>query len=364
MGREPRRPRRSSRRSWWRRARPVRIRRRSPRRSRSSDAAEAEALADAYVAAWSEGDHAAMYELLDPATRERLPARALRRAPRRPVRPVARRVGHAPRRPARQPWSGSRPSRGPARSPRRRRRLPPRRIPRRHRPSLRRPARASIPPRVLPGPVRGMAVPVRRRCRLRALRVTRRWIGRSRSCRVPTAGCVRWSPEVLFPELGSDGDLRLDRDLGPRGRIVGADGTVWAETREDGARVYPQEALAGQTIGYVTEVTAEDLESLAPEGYLAGDVVGPVGARGRPRGRAAGHARLAARGSRRPTARRPSSTRPRWCPAPTRRSPSIPSSRRSPRMGWPVAPARPRSWIPPAATCGPSPAVRPSTRTR
>ncbi|MGI8999920.1 MAG: penicillin-binding transpeptidase domain-containing protein [Candidatus Limnocylindria bacterium] len=88
---------------------------------------------------------------------------------------------------------------------------------------------------------------------------------------------VRWSPSVLFPELGTDGTLRLDRSIGPRGRIVGADGTVWAETREDGARVYPQEALAGQVIGYVSEVTAEDLEALAETGYRAGDVVGRSG---------------------------------------------------------------------------------------
>ena len=88
---------------------------------------------------------------------------------------------------------------------------------------------------------------------------------------------VRWSPELLFPELGPDGTLRLDRELGPRGRIVGAGGVVWAENREDGARVYPQEALAGQVIGYVSEVTAEDLATLAAEGYRAGDVVGRSG---------------------------------------------------------------------------------------
>ncbi len=88
---------------------------------------------------------------------------------------------------------------------------------------------------------------------------------------------LRWSPAVLFPELGTDGTLRLDRELGPRGRIVGAGGVVWAETREDGIRVYPQEALAGQTIGYVSEITAEDLETRAAEGYLAGDVIGRSG---------------------------------------------------------------------------------------
>jgi cell division protein FtsI/penicillin-binding protein 2 len=88
---------------------------------------------------------------------------------------------------------------------------------------------------------------------------------------------VRWSPELLFPELGANGVLRLDRELGPRGRIVGAGGVVWAENRDDGARVYPREALAGQVIGYVSEVTAEDLATLGAEGYRTGDVVGRSG---------------------------------------------------------------------------------------
>ncbi len=88
---------------------------------------------------------------------------------------------------------------------------------------------------------------------------------------------LRWSPAVIFPELGTDGALRLDRELGPRGRIVGAGDLVWAETRDDGVRVYPQEALAGQVIGYVSEVTADDLGQLEAEGYRAGDVVGRSG---------------------------------------------------------------------------------------
>jgi len=89
---------------------------------------------------------------------------------------------------------------------------------------------------------------------------------------------LRWSPEVLFPELGTDGALRLDRELGTRGRIVGTGDLVWAQTRDDGVRVYPQEALAGQTIGYVSEVTAEDLDRLGPDaGYRAGDVIGRSG---------------------------------------------------------------------------------------
>jgi penicillin-binding protein 2 len=93
----------------------------------------------------------------------------------------------------------------------------------------------------------------------------------------PDGWVLRWSPELLFPELGADGELELVRQLGPRGRIIGAGNVTWAETREDGARIYPQEALAGQVIGYATEVTAEDLARLEGEGYRAGDLVGRSG---------------------------------------------------------------------------------------
>jgi cell division protein FtsI/penicillin-binding protein 2 len=88
---------------------------------------------------------------------------------------------------------------------------------------------------------------------------------------------VRWTPALLFPELGTEGTLEIARDLAPRGRIVAADGTVFAENSPDGVRRYPQDALAGSAIGYVSEVTAEDLEALAATGYRPGDVVGRSG---------------------------------------------------------------------------------------
>ena len=88
---------------------------------------------------------------------------------------------------------------------------------------------------------------------------------------------VRWSPAVLFPELGSDGTLQLTRTTSPRGRITAADGTIFALTRADGMRVYPQESLAGQTIGYVSRVTASDLATLAAKGYQQGDWLGRTG---------------------------------------------------------------------------------------
>jgi penicillin-binding protein 2 len=93
----------------------------------------------------------------------------------------------------------------------------------------------------------------------------------------PSGWQVRWSPELLFPELGNDGTLALTRQTSPRGRIVARGGTVFAMTRPDGMRVYPQESLAGQAIGYVSKVTAEDLKTLAAKGYRAGDWVGRSG---------------------------------------------------------------------------------------
>jgi penicillin-binding protein 2 len=89
---------------------------------------------------------------------------------------------------------------------------------------------------------------------------------------------ARWSPSLLFPALGFGDTLALLHRRSPRGRIVAADGSVFAETRADGVRVYPQEWLAGQTIGYVTPVTAEELPSLSPTAdYQVGESMGRSG---------------------------------------------------------------------------------------
>lgn len=89
---------------------------------------------------------------------------------------------------------------------------------------------------------------------------------------------ARWSPSLLFPALGDGDSLGLLRTPAPRGRIVGVAGTTWAENREDGVRVYPQEWLAGQTIGYVARVTAAELATLSPsDSYEVGDAIGRSG---------------------------------------------------------------------------------------
>jgi penicillin-binding protein 2 len=89
---------------------------------------------------------------------------------------------------------------------------------------------------------------------------------------------ARWRPSLLFPQLAERATLVLRRTEAPRGRIVAADGTLFAETREDGVRVYPQEWLAGQTIGYAAPVTVAELPALPAEAaYRPGEAMGRSG---------------------------------------------------------------------------------------
>jgi cell division protein FtsI/penicillin-binding protein 2 len=235
-------------------------------------------VATAYLDAWSDGDFAAMYDMLDPDERARYPLErfealhaalaemavvdGLNSATGEPE-PIA--LAPQPRSsafaaPSATPIPSPDPSATAGGSP-----TP--------EPS---PAPSFDPAAPLEGPVPGLAVPVE--LTLASERFGDLTLDRSMNLVQGADGWeVRWTPELLFPQLGTDGTLRLDRELGARGRIVGAADVVWAETRDDGVRVYPQEALAGQVIGYVSDVTAEDLETLEAEGYRAGDVVGRSG---------------------------------------------------------------------------------------
>jgi cell division protein FtsI/penicillin-binding protein 2 len=155
------------------------------------------------------------------------------------------------------------------------------------------PAPTIDPGGVVAGPVRAMAVPVRLTFDSslfgpvvldRAFELT---LG-------PTGWEVRWTPERLFPELGTTGGaFRVEQSpLPTRGKIIAADGTVLALTRSDGVRVYPHESLAGQVIGYATPLTAEEAAARpAVDGYAAGQVAGrrgvEAGAEALLRGRAA-----------------------------------------------------------------------------
>ena len=243
-----------------------------------SPAEEAVALSDGYLAAWAAGDFAAMHALLDPAIRDAYPietfeglhatfAAAVRASaitgttgePGVQALPPEPRPAEFP-----APTATPVPTPDPSAAP----------DPSATAPST--PAPSFDPSVPLEGPVPALAVPIDVEVtsdRFGPLELTRdlTWVHGA------DGWLLRWSPATLFPELGASGTLRLDRELGARGRIIGAGEVTWAETREDGVRVYPQEALAGQVIGYVSEVTAEDLEGLSAEGYRTGDVIGRSG---------------------------------------------------------------------------------------
>lgn len=135
----------------------------------------------------------------------------------------------------------------------------------------------SLPPDgTVEGPVRAIAVPIRLSFETDRFGV----VAFHRTLLLTQAAegwRVRWRPSILFPVLGDDGHLAIERSLSMRGRILAEDGTVFAETRADAQRVYPQEWLAGQTIGYVSPVTADDLATLGDADYRAGDVIGRSG---------------------------------------------------------------------------------------
>jgi penicillin-binding protein 2 len=232
-------------------------------------------LTAGYLDAWAAGDYAAMHAVLDPLLKERYPLErfgdlhaALSEMAR--VESLEGSVGVpaitalAPEPPVAR-FPVPEPSAAPSLDPSASEAPPP--------PS---PGPSFDPTEPLPGPVPALAVPVELALssdRFGDLRLEREltWVQSA------DGWLLRWSPAVIFPELGDGGSLRLDRALGGRGRILGEGGIVWADTLEDGTRVYPQEALGGQAIGYVGEVTAEDLARLEAAGYRTGDVVGRSG---------------------------------------------------------------------------------------
>ena len=241
-----------------------------------SDAAAA--LTASYVEAWAAGDYAAMYAMLDPLLHESWPAERFEElhaafGDMAQVSDLAATLGEpAITALAPEPRSAEFPAPEPTPIPT----ADPSASPDVSATPVPTPGPSLDSAAPIDGPVPALAVPV-------DLAVASDRFGEINLERALTwvqgadGWLLRWSPEVMFPELGQDGSLRLDRELGARGRIVGAGDVVWAETRDDGTRVYPQEALGGQVTGYVGEVTAEDLETLAEQGYRAGDVVGRSG---------------------------------------------------------------------------------------
>ena len=91
---------------------------------------------------------------------------------------------------------------------------------------------------------------------------------------------VDWTPAVILPELTAGRLVRSFPDPGTRGAIVDTKGRLLALSPGPGAdakRGYPAGATAGPVLGYVGEVSAEELDRSPEQGFVPGDVVGRAG---------------------------------------------------------------------------------------
>ena len=78
-------------------------------------------------------------------------------------------------------------------------------------------------------------------------------------------------PIETLPYETSPAEVQKLRDLINLGVVV----------QEDSLRLYPQGSLAAHLVGYLAEVTADQLDELRAEGYEPGDLVGAFGLEGR-----------------------------------------------------------------------------------
>jgi penicillin-binding protein 2 len=97
---------------------------------------------------------------------------------------------------------------------------------------------------------------------------------------------VAWQPSVILPELTAGRLVRAFSESTVRGSILDRHGRPLATSpitapfpspTAPGSRLYPQGTVAGTVVGYVGEAGAEEAAALAKAGYLPGDVLGKSG---------------------------------------------------------------------------------------
>jgi peptidoglycan glycosyltransferase len=89
-------------------------------------------------------------------------------------------------------------------------------------------------------------------------------------------GGIAWDPSLVFPGLGAGEHLGSEIELAPRSPILAADGTPLAEGEAD-AREHPLGSAAIDVTGEVGIAAEEDLPALARQGFSAETPVGVSG---------------------------------------------------------------------------------------
>lgn len=88
---------------------------------------------------------------------------------------------------------------------------------------------------------------------------------------------IEWSDKCIFPNLNSSDKVVVKKVEGTRGNIYDRNGILLAGTDENGKRIYPLGKAASHLLGYIQNVTIEDLEKHVDEGYDGKSKIGRVG---------------------------------------------------------------------------------------
>lgn len=88
---------------------------------------------------------------------------------------------------------------------------------------------------------------------------------------------INWYSSLIFPDLKEEYKVRVYTTTGKRGNILDRNGNILARTLEDGTREYPYGKAASHLVGYVGDITEEELQENKNEGYTSSSIIGKTG---------------------------------------------------------------------------------------
>lgn len=88
---------------------------------------------------------------------------------------------------------------------------------------------------------------------------------------------LNWYSNLIFPGLEESYKIRVYSNSGSRGDILDRNGKVLATNNENGEREYPYGEIAAHLVGYIREISEEELEAHKGEGYTASSLIGKNG---------------------------------------------------------------------------------------